>query len=108
MRVKRPFGAKRVLRAPHKRTFGAKSAKWASLERDVSVPTRVAPPLFAQRDPQSTDQGAPRAARLDHVVDVAPLGRDVRIREAFRVVRHELATQSRSIRGRVQLAVKHD
>ena len=43
-----------------------------------------------QRGLERVDQDRPRLPRLDHLVDVATLGSDVRIREARAVVRDQL------------------
>src|SRR5260370_10985467 len=82
--------------------------KLPGLQRDVSVPPRVAAPFLAQGDPQRTDQLAPRAARLDDVIDVPTLRRDVRVREALRVLGDQLAPVRHRVRGSRQLAMEDD
>src|SRR5579871_5536694 len=62
----------------------------AGLEGDVPV---LAPGLglaLGLRGPERLDQDGPGAARLDHVVDVAAFGGDVRVREPLAIVVDEL------------------
>ena len=56
------------------------------LERNVAVPARRPPALLGEGDPERPDQDPARLGRLDHVVDVAPLGRHVGVRELLGVV----------------------
>src|SRR5205814_9367325 len=79
---------------PHKWGGGA----W--LERYVAVLARRPLDSFAQAQLQAAHQLAPRLARLDDVVDVAPLGGHVRVGEARRVLRDQLLAP----RGRIPRA----
>src|SRR5207302_8543037 len=67
------------------------------LERDVAVPAGGTAAVLAASFPQGPDQDRARPTRLDHIVDVAALGGDVRVGEALAVV----ADQLRAFRGPV-------
>lgn len=72
----------------------------AALERDVAVlPRRVGVALVAQHIERG-DQSRPALARVDHVVDVAPGRRDVRVGELLAVLRDaRLRGRSGIVRG---------
>ena len=88
-------------RAPAARARAARARGAAGLERDVAVlALRPGDALGLQRLERG-DQLRPRLVRDDHVVDVAALGRRVRVREARLVVVHQLlAPLVRRRRGR--------
>ena len=62
----------------------------ADLERDVAVLAAGPRLALRQRGLERVDQHRTRAARLDHVVDVAALGGAVRVRELLLVVGDQL------------------
>ena len=74
-------------------------AQHRRLERDVAVLARRARLALRDRGPQRVDQHGPRAPRLDHLVDVAALGRGVRVREALLVVGDQLGAPRLRIVG---------
>ena len=77
---------------------GTRGSRGLVLERDVAVLAARARLALRERRLQRVDQHGPRSARLDHVVHVAPLGGDVRVRELLPVVGDQLAAAAR--RGR--------
>ncbi len=64
----------------------------ADLQGDVAVLSLRLRLALRQRRLERRDQHRPRAPRLDHVVDVAALGRRVRVGEALLVVRDQLGS----------------
>ena len=72
----------------------------APLQRDVAVLSRRSLDRLAQAELQAADELAARLARLDDVVDVAALGRHVRVGEPRRVLGDELLAPARGVRRR--------
>src|ERR1700731_3476895 len=60
------------------------------LERDVAVLSLWSPNLLVSGHAQRGDERATRLPRLDHVVDVAPFGRVVRVGELLPVLLDQL------------------
>src|SRR5690349_13304356 len=85
------------------RGWSGLSTMAAVSERDVAVPPWRARSLLAHGDPQRPDELRTRAPRLDHVVDVSPLGRDERVGEPLRVLVDERAALAGGILVRGQL-----
>ena len=74
------------------------------LERNVPVLARRAALPLGQRGLQCVREHRAGAARLDHVVDVAALGRDVRIGEPLAVIVDQLRPPRLRVVGRLELA----
>src|SRR5205085_10165453 len=80
----------------------------APLERDVPVLALRAGLALRERGLERVDQDGPRAAGLDHLVDVAALGGRVRVREALLVVGDQLGAARLGVVGLLELAPEDD
>src|SRR5262245_4573586 len=78
------------------------------LQRDVPVLAARPRLLLRQCGLEGVDQHRPRAARLDHVVDVAPLGGSVWIGEALAVILDQLLAPRFRVVGLLQLFAEDD
>src|SRR6266498_3050050 len=77
-------------------------------EGNVAVLAARAGLVLGQRRLERVDQHRARPPRLDHVVDIAALGRGVRIREALPVILDQLLAARIRILGDLELPPEDD